>query len=687
MVLGAVVEAVAWACSHPRLDQDVIDAMLDIVKKKQLPITTKHFEMALALDVRYVAALVIGMRRCPSSKTDAILRVFFAALQEASSSSGDILAALEVLCSDEDAARVALPMWARSGAKMFPTNETTLASSLGALGGLAKAANGRYTDIFIQLASGLAFLRTLKSGLNSTSRVVATATATLIVDLARVDTMLAQQLLVCGGGIVNYIWDGVRNSCRRGDDSDDVAPFVSALAALATAAPTSFFSGALDTTPLLFEIIATDTIDAPASAFHLLSLRMAHCDEDATSLAATVFKLVGPRLALEGNRPVAPSLRAAEWRAFRVAVAVLNDLSEEAIKVIVLAASRGASQVQQQQQITGGMTHTATAASMTERRTTTPQGWWRGHVEPWCPCCEFIRSVLEIARIVDTKDEMKQRLAAVLVVLVPVYVYEFSSQTACSTLFAQLMTTVLRWTTTPRLRRILFDAGAPHAVLTSVAAAVGPQKTATFAEAYMLLYGHDLLEEDKEDWAFVLAWFAVEVKAYQMQYGIPEVGMKAVVHVASEILTDIPNQRLSFAWAASRRKCAALLLVETCAGGGIDDDEGTTTTRSLEVVGSSAAALDALLRSSTFSALLDSGELDEAPSIFALLKLIAAANGTTLPRNLGDRISAEIKFKILSFVGLHFLFSDLVCVVCSRSCDHSCRDEKFLIFFFFFLNF
>ena len=38
--------------------------------------------------------------------------------------------------------------------------------------------------------------------------------------------------------------------------------------------------------------------------------------------------------------------------------------------------------------------------------------------------------------------------------------------------------------------------------------------------------------------------------------------------------------------------------------------------------------------------------------------------------------SAEIKLQFLSFVGLHFLFSDRLCRA-FESCDHSCRDKKF----------
>ena len=48
-------------------------------------------------------------------------------------------------------------------------------------------------------------------------------------------------------------------------------------------------------------------------------------------------------------------------------------------------------------------------------------------------------------------------------------------------------------------------------------------------------------------------------------------------------------------------------------------------------------------------------------------------------------ISAEIKFIILSSATSFFIFRPSVSYV--QSCDHSCRDEKFLIFFMYILFF
>ena len=55
--------------------------------------------------------------------------------------------------------------------------------------------------------------------------------------------------------------------------------------------------------------------------------------------------------------------------------------------------------------------------------------------------------------------------------------------------------------------------------------------------------------------------------------------------------------------------------------------------------------------------------------------------------NVGKRQRGPIQCRSLNFdpPRLHFLFSDLVCVVRSRSCDHSCRDQEFLDSFGFFL--
>jgi len=468
-----------------------------------------------------------------------------------------------------------------------------------------------------------------------------------------------------------------------------------------------------------FDGSARPSSASTSSSLNLLSLLVEYLSGSDTgaasdpanqSIADTLFKLVGSRLAFgDEEQSSHGELKASEWRAFRVAMVVvsaelrgprdehdgdevatnraLSDFTDATIKIITLSAARCVSQL-----------HAATESSLPNHGL-----WWRVHIDGRpCARCEFMKSVMAVVSLVQSAadgEPKKRRLEALLVALLPIFFENLCTPAApCSVAFSQFLGTILRWAGDPlRLRGTLFDAGVPHALLTSAAAlwsargrlvASGEDNLRAmflFAESYMLLYGHDLVDAsatDREAWCFVFSWFAVELASFEHQYGnnsgnnsaiASEIGMKAAVHVASEILTDVQNQRLSFAWPAARRKFAALLLVETCATGGIVSSYGSSSaihSRSIELLGSSVAALDALLRSSTFSALLDSGELDESPSIFALLKLIAAANchvqsKIQLPRNLADRIVMFFRTHVDDALSAHRMTPAILSVLAS----------------------
>mmetsp|Transcript_13089 Transcript_13089/g.17509 ORF Transcript_13089/g.17509 Transcript_13089/m.17509 type:complete len:326 (-) Transcript_13089:3340-4317(-) len=153
--------------------------------------------------------------RLPRLYSDTILTIFFDALIH-----GDNLqliceaaGTLDSLCSSSsDAARDALPIWARSYAGVHSWHFTlasyavsdseeekvALLSVLRLLKTLVHVSRSLDTqnDEFITLSTDQSFLRALKTSMVSTNSELAISSALLVSELAQLDYMLAQQFLV-----------------------------------------------------------------------------------------------------------------------------------------------------------------------------------------------------------------------------------------------------------------------------------------------------------------------------------------------------------------------------------------------------------------------------------------------------------------------------------------------------------
>jgi len=295
-----------------------------------------HGEVARRRGARLVAALATSSRSADAfSREPCAARALLGAVArlDGRDRAGAVVAreasaALEgILARGGSAAREAVFSWARGrGGAAWPAlldgggpAAVAVARCLGALAAAAaREGDAALVDAFFDLAADERLLRAVKRGLVASDGAAGAATARLVAGLARLHPSLGEQLVVCGGGVVDHAWDGLRHAAAA---NATVEPFVGALRALAAAAPGDFYGGLRDhALDLLLDAVGPEALDGARYAPHpagrsdgdvaALELVAGAAPSRGRGALARIAAVVAARLRLGAAGPA----RLAEWR-------------------------------------------------------------------------------------------------------------------------------------------------------------------------------------------------------------------------------------------------------------------------------------------------------------------------------------------------------------------------------------
>lgn len=403
--------------------------------------------------------------------------------------------------------------------------------------------------------------------------------------------------------------------------------------------------------------VFTGSIDVH-SVFRILSTRIAEYQGRATHRRDAVVEPLQQHDTWE-------RLRCAEWRGFKILVAAMAKVHRTnaqnliaAVRIVSIGALRD---VDYRRSIsTDRSTHASEIARAIGREALT------------CACCALVdclgvasaalreahRSNGERALVHEEK-----RLMACLAAMSPAFLRASKDDPgqvglcpACPHRYVRLLLDALRRDADAhRLQRVLCELGIPFDLLAHVtldiSAGAGSSserdgKHMAMLECFMMLGGFDVMTSfchtesdvarpfsgmdsevqdsvqsgDAKDWLFAFRWFAREARALCLG---PRCGplhqrsTSTLARLASEILCELPNERIPTKWPVACRRYTALILLQTCALEGM-------LPRVSEHPNGSIMALEGLLRPTAFSALLDGGLLHNRGGVVALLNLMAA---------------------------------------------------------------
>lgn len=359
-------------------------------------------------------------------------------------------------------------------------------------------------------------------------------------------------------------------------------------------------------------------------------------------------------------------LRRAEWRAFSALIVVSakfgNAFAEHLVGAARIVALGALQEVHYQENY---------RLEMRDEMTSEFDNIGQGFTCSNCAileCIEFTSGALRDANIAcagtnnqGLRHELR-RLDACLVALSPAFldfVDDDDRRGTCQACAAQFISQLLRalktGPDTTRFKNILCETGVPLSLLSTVtleknlgvdSSSDREQKHMRALECYMTLCGFDFPTIDEfcsqnehvhadaqsrtlgclsrysgnsKDWLFAFRWFAREARAVHLTSrsgASHNKSLSSLARLASDILAELPNERIPRSWPRACRQCAALILVHTCALESMIPQIPESSSACI-------AALEGLRRPSEFSALLNDGLLDNLTGVAGLLNLIA----------------------------------------------------------------